>query len=97
MAAKKTVKERTVPEVVDRPQVWDAVGRSVLRELGEPTGGHRVDVRELWADHYRVNVFVGAEFWSMRLAHSYFLVTDPDGNIIEASPRITQQYGSRVK
>lgn len=96
MAPKKTLTERTAPEVVNRHQVWDAIERNVLKELGEPTGGHRVEVRELWADHYRVNVFVGAESWSMRMAHSYFLVTDPDGNIIEATPRITKQYASKV-
>jgi hypothetical protein len=42
--------------------------------------------------HYRVNVFAGADAVSARVAHSYFIVTDNDGNIVASPPRITRRY-----
>jgi hypothetical protein len=35
---------------------------------------------------------VGAETASAKVLHSYFLVADLDGNIIESTPKITRQY-----
>src|SRR5690349_19313819 len=35
-----------------------AIGRNVLRALGEPGDLHRVQVQGLWEGYYRVNVFV---------------------------------------
>jgi hypothetical protein len=49
-------------------------------------------VRPLWQDHYRVNVFIGADAASAKIAHSYFLVVNSDGNIIASTPKITRQY-----
>jgi hypothetical protein len=39
-----------------------------------------------------VNVLVGAEAASAKVAHSYFLVADLDGNIVESTPTITRRY-----
>jgi hypothetical protein len=69
------------------------LGGQVLRALGQPGVPHAVQVRPLWDGHYRVNVFVGADITSLRVAHSYFLVTDGDGAILSATPPITRQYG----
>jgi hypothetical protein len=46
----------------------------------------------LWEDHYRVNVFVGVDAASAKVANSYFLVADIDGNILTSTPKITRQY-----
>lgn len=68
------------------------VGEQVIHTLGEPGGLLIVQVRPLWKNHYRVNVFVGMDATSAKIAHSYFLVADSDGNIIESTPKIAKQY-----
>jgi hypothetical protein len=69
-----------------------AIGSHVLRALGEPDELRGVQVRPLWPDHYRVNVLVGADAASVRVAHSFFLVADGDGNVLRVAPEITRQY-----
>jgi hypothetical protein len=68
------------------------IGHYVMRTLGDPGDLHRVQVRPLWEDRYRVNVFVGVDLTSAKIAHSYFLVADSAGNVLESSPKITRQY-----
>jgi len=67
-----------------------AIVGHVLRALGQPggTSGMRMDLRRLWECHYRINVLVGADAASCRVAQSYFLVTDSDGNILSSTPKI---------
>jgi hypothetical protein len=69
-----------------------AISTHVLKALGQPADGYRVVVRRLWDDHYRVNVLVGPDIMSTTIAHSYFLVTDGDGNVSGATPTITRRY-----
>lgn len=69
-----------------------AVRGSVLSGLGRPPGPHRVQVRRVWGDRYRVNVLVGRDAASTTIAHSYFLVVDEAGNIETTSPAIRRQY-----
>jgi hypothetical protein len=76
----------------ERDKLSALLGGSVLRLLGEPGGLHRVQVRALWEGRYRVNVLVGADAASAKVAHSFFLVADPDGNILASSPEITRRY-----
>jgi hypothetical protein len=64
----------------------------VIRALGEPGDLLAVQVRRLWEDHFQVNVLVGEDAASARVANSYFLVADGDGNIIRSTPGITKQY-----
>ena len=64
----------------------------LMHALGRPAALYRVEVRQLWQDHYRVNVFVGADAASSRIAQSYFLVCDEDGNILASRPKMTRQY-----
>jgi hypothetical protein len=66
--------------------------RQVMQQLGEPVGRVRVQVRKLWEDRYRVNVVTGPEVCSEVIAHSFFLITDDNGTIVSATPRITKQY-----
>jgi hypothetical protein len=39
-----------------------------------------------------VNVFVGANAASAKIANSYCLVADGDGNFLECNPKVRQQY-----
>jgi hypothetical protein len=70
----------------------DVIGEQVIHLLGRPPGLFNVKVRPLWGNCYRVNVFVGADAASVRVAHSFFLRTDGDGNITAPSPKITKEY-----
>ena len=73
-------------------QLNAVIGKHVLHALGEPCDLHRVEVRPLWEGHYRVNVFVSVGAASARVADSFFLVVDGDGNVIESTPKITRRY-----
>jgi len=68
------------------------IGEQVLRALGAPADLLMVQVRPLWDGRYRVNVFVGPDVTSARVANSYFLTADDDGTIGAAAPPITKQY-----
>jgi len=72
-----------------------AVRDNVLSGLGRPPGLHRVQVRRLWGDCYRVNVFVGDDPASLKVAHSFFIQADGDGRVLESSPPIARLYSPR--
>jgi hypothetical protein len=83
------------PKEVDdtrREVLMDLIRQQVLHDLGEPTGLLRVQVRPLWDAYYRVNVFVGEGATSATISHSYFVESDPDGNVVYASPKVRRQY-----
>lgn len=69
------------------------IGAQVIRTLGQPNDLLTVQVRSLWKDRFRVNVLVGVDVTSVKVAHSYFLVVDDNGNILASAPEITRQYG----
>ena len=95
---------RTLPVTDGGPSSGDSAGGSdrreaairagVLAALGRPGRLYRVAVVPLWADHYRVNVVTGDDPTSVRIPHSYFVVADGRGNVLEARPRITRLYQS---
>jgi hypothetical protein len=68
------------------------IREQVIHNLGKPDALHGVQVRRLWKHYYRVNVYVGADATSAKIANSYFVHADGDGNIVAASPKITKQY-----
>jgi hypothetical protein len=76
----------------ERQQLRALIGEQVMRTLGRPDGLHRVQVRQLWANRYRVNVLVGGDAASAKVAQSYFLVADDQGNVVASTPPITKQY-----
>jgi hypothetical protein len=39
-----------------------------------------------------VNILVDLDAASAKVAYSYFLVADSDGNIVASTPKITRQY-----
>ncbi len=75
-----------------RERLNAVIGEQVMHTLGKPDGLHKVQVRRLWEDHYRVNVLIGAEAASAKIANSYFVEASGDGRIVEARPKITKQY-----
>jgi hypothetical protein len=89
---KPAAKPAASPEKPDRRRLSAEIGKHVIHTLGQPGELYRVQVRQLWDNNFRVNVFIGADTNSFRLAHSYFLVADGDGNIVNSTPEITRQY-----
>ncbi|HYV35707.1 MAG TPA: hypothetical protein VE988_08380 [Gemmataceae bacterium] len=76
----------------DHQQHTAAIETQVMEALGRPGNLHRVQVRQVWEDHYRVNVFVGLDATSATVAHSYFLVADGDGKVVSSNPKIGKRY-----
>ena len=68
------------------------IGEQVIQTLGEPGGLYKVQVHPLWKAHYRVNVFIGENAASARIASSYFVEADSAGNIVASRPTIRKQY-----
>jgi hypothetical protein len=66
--------------------------RSVMIGLGRPADLVRAEARPLWDNHYRVNVFVGPDAASARVAHSFFVGADGHGKILASSPSVTRAY-----
>jgi hypothetical protein len=97
MSAKQKEKQIATPEKQESRDQEVAIGNRVLHALGQPDNFLRVQVRRLWGDHYRVNVFVGDDAASARVAHSYFLTTGSEGNFAACSPEISKQYHPAVK
>jgi len=55
-------------------------------------GLYRVRGRQVWGDNYRVNVYVGEDFASAKVAHSYFLEADSTGEVLTSTPAIIRLY-----
>jgi hypothetical protein len=79
-------------EHAKRETLGDLIREQVLHTLGTPTDLRTVQVEKVWDNHYRVNVFVGANAGCVRVSNSFFLVTDSDGSLIASTPKITKQY-----
>jgi hypothetical protein len=67
------------------------IQQQVLHTLGSPQGLQTVQVRHLWEACYRVNVLVGVDIATVRIASSYFVEVDDDGVIVGSTPTITKQ------
>src|SRR5438445_9827134 len=93
MAAKPQEQQHTNHENHEREQRNALIGRQVIHTLGQPQDFHKVQVRPLWEDHYRVNVLVGVDASATKVAHSYFLDADGAGNILGSTPKLVRQYG----
>lgn len=66
------------------------IEEQVLHRLGKPVGLRNVQVRKLWENRYRVNVRIGESAVFARIANSYFVTADGDGNIIDSNPVMTK-------
>lgn len=76
----------------ERESFQALIGEQVMHALGEPGDLVQVQVRQIWQDHFRVNILIGPDFISAKIANSYFVTADCNGNIVESTPRIKKQY-----
>ena len=76
----------------ERETLHKLIREQVIHAVGTPIDLRNVQVRKVWKDHYRVNVIVGVNAGSVRVANSYFLVIDSEGSLISVTPKITKQY-----
>jgi len=91
--AEKQQEQKLAEQKKQESGLLEAVIRDhVLSVLGRPAELHRVQVRCVWGHHYRVNVFIGPDVASFKVAHSYFLKADENGKTLSSSPAITRVY-----
>ncbi len=76
----------------ERRDLSAVIGKHILDVLGKPDDLQRVEVRRLWESSYRVNVLLGADSTSIRIAHRYFLVANEEGGIVTAMPPLVRAY-----
>ena len=93
----KTGAERKAARLESEAAELSAIGRQVVAALGYPSHFHRVDVRHVGVDRYRVNVLVHVAdevtaLVESRILRSYFVETDGDGNVRAATPRIVREF-----
>ena len=74
------------------PPRESVIVQGVLSRLGRPDNFHKVQVKAVSGSKYRVNVYVRADAASYRVAHSYFLEADDEGQVLESSPAISRLY-----
>jgi hypothetical protein len=92
-AEERRTGEKRAEQKAHEVGLLEAVVRDhVLCDLGKPPGLHRVQVRCVWGDSYRVNVLMGADVSSFKVAHTYFLTADGNGKILTSSPAVTKVY-----
>jgi hypothetical protein len=75
-----------------RDALNDLISEQVVHGLGTPDDLLRVQVRRVGSDRYRVNVFVGKDFITGRIADSFYLTADGEGNILSSTPEIVRMY-----
>ena len=92
MAAQPSEKQLAENTRQTNVQLNAIIGEQVIHQLGQPGDLHTVQVRRLWDEHYRVNIVIGTDATSVRIADCFFLITDSSGNIIQSSPKIVKRY-----
>ena len=71
------------------------IKEAVLERLGKPTNLWKIDVIHLWDNRYRVNMWcekkgrIGSTY---RITDSFFVITSPEGGIVESRPQIVKRY-----
>ena len=76
----------------EREALDDRIREQVIHALGKPSDLRVVQVREVWNNHYRVNVIVGEHAGSVRVANSFLVAIDDEGDLVDTTPVITKQY-----
>ena len=69
-----------------------AVCASVMNVLGRPDNLFRVSAVRLWGNKFRVNVQTGPDAASVLIPHSFFVVADEKGNVVQSIPAIARRY-----
>ena len=83
--------DQQVPPIAGESLVG-LIGGQVMRSLGTPTDFLMVRVHPVGSDRYRVNVMAGSSFAMARVANSYFVRADDEGNVVTSRPAIVRQY-----
>jgi len=73
-------------------QLATAIGRAVMTGLGRPDDLLNVTVRQVSGHNYRVNVVTGPDPTSARIAHSFFVAVDDQGNVLGSTPPLARCY-----
>jgi|LSQA01.1.fsa_nt_gi hypothetical protein len=76
----------------ERASVGGRIRSRTLSLLGRPPHLIDVVVRLLWDHCYRVNVLTGPDASNLIVAHSYFVQSSPEGDILSANPPIQKLY-----
>lgn len=92
MSTKQEETHVAAQEMPERKSLETVIRDTVMRDLGRPAVLHHVQVRPLWGNNYRVNVFVGADAASATVADSFFLEADGEGKVLASTPAITRRY-----
>ncbi len=93
MAPKAPPVEQPVDKDKGRREKLNAViGEQVMHTLGEPGNLLKVQVRPLWENYYRVNVFIGTDGAFATISNSFFVQAASDGKIVASTPNILKQY-----
>jgi hypothetical protein len=71
-----------------------AIRKRVLENISRSGPPLRVRVSRLWDNHYRVNVYAGTDGPSATIAHSYFVVVDAAGAVVESTPGLRRPTAS---
>jgi hypothetical protein len=79
-------------ERFENEKMDNLIRKQVIDALGTPVNLRSVQVRKIWNDHFRVNVLVGANAATVKIANSFFLTIDSKGSLIAATPKIMKQY-----
>lgn len=92
MTTKPQDKLQDKPKAASAPRVNSldqVIIDQITKGLNHPKETHTIQVRHLWENRYRVNVFVAGECGTSRVAHSFFVSTNSEGVILESNPAIT--------
>jgi hypothetical protein len=84
--------DESAPKSRSGDQQAAALCRFVINLLGRPRDLFRVSAVRLWENQFRVNVQTGADITSVRIAHSFFVAADEDGNVVASVPPIARAY-----
>jgi hypothetical protein len=90
----ETPLQRSDESTEQRPSATDAerVEEQILRALGRPPGLCSVQVRPLWENRFRVNIFAGGDLLSAKITDSFFVVTGSNSRIAHTAPPVTRRY-----
>jgi hypothetical protein len=75
----------------DQDRLKAVIRSCVLDALGGKNCLGRVEVRALWSDYYRVNIFMGDSPGSITIASSFFIEADENGNIVQSQPPLKRR------
>jgi hypothetical protein len=84
--------EEVVGKAARAERLAVSISASVMKALGHPAELFRVSVVRLWGNQFRVNVQTGPDAVSARIAHSYFLTADENGQVLASVPAIARLY-----